>query len=96
MSPIASVFGCKYYLVLLDNFSHYLYTFLLWLKSDTFSTLSNFFAYVATHFGVTILGIQCDNGREFDNHTSHAFFLSHDVQLHMSYPYTSPQNGKGE
>jgi len=47
-SPIPSVSGCKYYLVILDDFSHYLWTFPLRLKSDTFPTLSNFFAYVAT------------------------------------------------
>ena len=92
-SPIPSVSGCKYYLVTLD-FSHYLWTFPLRLY--TFPTLSNFFAYVAMQFGVPILGIQCDNGREFDNHTSRAFFLSHGVQLWMSCPYTSPQNGKAE
>ena len=88
-SPIPSVSGHKYYLVVLDDFSHYLWTFPLRLKSDTFSTLSNFFAYVATQFGVTVQGIQCDNGHEFDNHTSRAFFLSHGVQLRMSCPYTS-------
>ena len=60
---IPSVSGCKYYLVVLDDFSHYLWTFPLRLKSDTFSTLSNFFAYVATQFGAAIQGIQCDNGR---------------------------------
>jgi len=88
-SPIPSVSGHKYYLVVLDDFSHYLWTFPLRLKSDTFSTLSNFFAYVTTQFGVTVQGIQCDNGHEFDNHTSRAFFLSHGVQLRMSCPYTS-------
>jgi hypothetical protein len=47
-SPIVSVLGSQYYLVILDNFTYYLWTFPLKLKSDTFTTLSNFFAYVAT------------------------------------------------
>jgi hypothetical protein len=42
-SPIISVSGLKYYLVILDDFTHYLWTFLLKQKSDTFTTLSNFF-----------------------------------------------------
>jgi len=50
---------------------------------------------VSTQFGLTIKAVQCDNGREFDN-TSRSFFLSRGVQLHMSCPYTSPQNGKAE
>jgi hypothetical protein len=41
--------------------------FPLRLKSDTILTLSNFFAYVHTQFGVPIQGLQSDNGREFDN-----------------------------
>jgi len=56
-SPVVSVSGHKYYLVILDDCSHYLWTFPLCLKSDTFSTLSNFFAYVRTQFGATIRGV---------------------------------------
>ena len=46
--------------VILDDCSHYLWTFPLRLKSDTFSTLTNFFSFVHTQFDVTIRGIQCD------------------------------------
>jgi hypothetical protein len=42
-SPIVSVSGYKYYLVILDDCSHYIWTFPLRLKSDTFATLSHFF-----------------------------------------------------
>jgi hypothetical protein len=53
-SPITSVSGHKYYLAILDDCSHYLWTFPLRLKSDTFSTLTNFFAYVRTQFGILV------------------------------------------
>jgi hypothetical protein len=56
-SPVVSVSGSKYYLVILDDFTHYLWIFPLKLKSDTFTTLSNFFAYVATQFGSTVKAI---------------------------------------
>jgi hypothetical protein len=39
-SPIVSVSGYKYYLVILDDHSYFMWTFLLRVKSDTFSTLS--------------------------------------------------------
>jgi hypothetical protein len=42
-SPVISVSGSKYYLVNLDDFTHYLWTFPFKLKSSTFTTLSNFF-----------------------------------------------------
>jgi hypothetical protein len=72
-SPMISVSGYKYYLVIVDDFSHYSWTFPLRLKSDTFTTISHFFAWVSTQFGRTIQANQCDNGREFDNSTSHSF-----------------------
>jgi hypothetical protein len=65
-------------------------------KSDTFPTLSHFSAFVSTQFGRTVRSVQCDNGREFDNSSARTFFLSHGVQLRMSCPYTSSQNGKTE
>jgi hypothetical protein len=95
-SPVISVSGSKYYLVILDDFTHYLWIFLLKQKSDTFTTLSNFFAYVATQFSCTVKAIQCDNGREFDNLSTQTFLLSKGAQLRTSCPYTSPQNGKVE
>jgi hypothetical protein len=92
-SPVLSVFGYKYYLVILDDCSHYLWTFQSRLKSDTFQTLSQFFAYVKTQFGYTVKSVQCDNGREFDNSTARTFFLGHGVPMRLSCPHTSPQNG---
>ena len=56
-SPIVSVSGFKYYLVVLDDCSHFLWTFPLQLKSDTFTVLSNFFASVHTQFGCTIKSV---------------------------------------
>jgi hypothetical protein len=41
-SPIVSISMCKYYLVILDDRSHFVWTFPLCMKSDTVSTLSNF------------------------------------------------------
>jgi hypothetical protein len=50
--------------VIIDDFSHYSWTFPLRAKSDTFPTLLHFFAWVSTQFGLTIKAVQCDNGRE--------------------------------
>lgn len=66
------------------------------LKSDTFSTLTHFFAYVQTQIGVPVKAVQCDNGKEFDNSSSRTFFLTSGVHLFMSCPYTSAQNGKAK
>lgn len=83
-SLISSLSGNQYYFVILVDFSHYLWTFPIPHKSDTFPTLSHIFAWVLTRFGCTIRAVQCDNRWEFDNSMSYAFFLSRDVQLRMS------------
>jgi hypothetical protein len=80
MSLVTSI-----YQVILDDCTHYSWTFSLCQKSDTFPTLSHFFAFVSMQFGRTIRSIQCDNGREFDNSSTRTFFLSASdvVSLHF-------------
>jgi hypothetical protein len=62
VQPFALIHCDKYYLVILDDCTHYSWTFLLHFKSNTFSTLSHFFAYIFMQFGYTIHSVQCDNG----------------------------------
>src|SRR5688572_29844529 len=80
---IPSISSYKYYLFILDDFSHYLWTFPLCRKSDTFTGLSHFFDWMLTQFGRIIQSVQCDNEREFDNSTSGTLFLSYGMQLQM-------------
>jgi hypothetical protein len=95
-SPILSMSSYKYYLIILDDYSHYCWTFLLCLKSDTSQTLLNFFTYVCTQFGCTVKTLQCDNGREFDNASTRTFLLWQGVTMRMSCPHTSLQNGRAK
>jgi hypothetical protein len=74
-SPTMSISGFKYYLVILDDFTHFTWTFPLRLKSDVHQLFLNFKKYVATYFILPIKFIQCDNGREFNNFTK-SIFLS--------------------
>jgi hypothetical protein len=66
------------------------------MKSDTLTTLTHFFAWVSTQFHRSVWALQCDNGREFDNHAAQSFFLTSGVQLRLSCPYTSTQNSRVE
>jgi hypothetical protein len=94
--PLHSVFLVINYLMILDDFSHFLWTFPLRLKSDTFTALTHFFAWVSTQIRRPVCALQCDNGHEIDNHASRSFFLTNGVQLRLSCPYTSGQNGQAE
>jgi histone deacetylase 1/2 len=95
-SPVVSVSGYAYYLVILDDYSHYAWTFPMRHKSEVASLLTAFYAYVQTQFQRPILALQTDNGREFDNSTVHSLLSRHGTIMRFSCPYTSQQNGKAE
>ena len=94
--PLRSPTGFRYYLLFLDDYSHYLWVFPLKNKSDVFLTFVRFHTYVKTQFGLLIKALQCDNGREYDNASFNSFSLSHGMIWRHSCPHTSPQNGKAE
>jgi transposase InsO family protein len=95
-SPITSTPGFKYYLVLLDDFTHFFWIFPLKHKSDVFTTFANFHSYVHTQFHLPIKIIHADNGTEFVNSNFSTFLAHHGIITRLSCPYTSTQNGKGE
>ena len=82
------------YLILLDDCSHFSWSFPLHKKSDTSTTLQQFFSFVKTQYNVVIKALQCDNGGEFINSTLRSFFSTNGIAYHFSCPHTSPQNGK--
>ena len=91
---VLSLSGYKYYLVVVDDFSHYSWTFPLRAKSETFPTLLHFFDWVSTQFGLTIKAVQCDNGREFDNNTPFLLPLSRCSAVYVLFVYfSSAQQG---
>ena len=54
-SPVHSHSGYKYYVVFLDDYTHYLWTIPLRNKSDVFPTIRAFISYVHTQFCLPIL-----------------------------------------
>jgi transposase InsO family protein len=95
-SPVPSCSGYKYYLILIDDLTHYVWTFPLRCKSDVYACLLSFHAYVSTQFQLPLISFQTDNGKEFDNNAFRTYLTSHGVALRLSCPYTSSQNGKAE
>jgi histone deacetylase 1/2 len=93
-SSVSSNTGFKYYLVLIDACTHYVWTFPLRDKSEV--CLLHFHAYVLTQFQLPPIAFQTDNGKEFDNTAVRQHFAAHGISLRLSCPYTSAQNGKAE
>jgi hypothetical protein len=83
-----STSGFKYFLVILDDFTHFLWTIPLRLKSDAYAALASFRAFANTQFNLPLASIQCDNGREFDNAKLHSLTAAHGIHILFSCPYT--------
>lgn len=84
------------FIVIFDDFPHYLWMFPLRQKSEVYGHLASVRAYVATQFSSSLQATQCDNGREFDNRMLHTLVSSHVIHFHFACPYISQQNGKTE
>lgn len=95
-SPINSLSGFSYYLVCLDDFTHYCWVFPLRKKSDAHQHLVEFAAFAKTQFSLPVKSFQADNGTEFVNTATIKFLAAQGTHLRLSCPYTSPQNGKAE
>ncbi|KAJ9545538.1 hypothetical protein OSB04_025245 [Centaurea solstitialis] len=95
-SPILSKTGFKYYMVLIDNFSNFVWVYPLKYKSETFPTFTKFHRMIATQFHRNIKTFQCDIGGEFDNHAFKSFAQQHGLLFRFSCPQTSSQNGRSE
>ena len=65
-------------------------------KSEVLPILHTFFAYVRTQFGLPVLALQTDNGKEFDSVAVRQLLGSLGTTFRLSCPYTSQQNGKAE
>jgi hypothetical protein len=95
-SPVTSISGFSYYLVILDDYTHFCWTFPIRHKSDAHQHLVNFVAYASTQFGLVVKSFQADNGTEFVNNAIATYLASHGIHLCLSCPCTSPQNSKAK
>ena len=75
---------------MIEDFSHYCWSFLLRQKSKVYGHLVSFVSYAQTQFGRVPKCFQADNGTEFVNHAMDAFLSGHGILLRFLCPYTSP------
>ncbi|KAJ9555736.1 LOW QUALITY PROTEIN: hypothetical protein OSB04_010350 [Centaurea solstitialis] len=88
-SPVLSKNDHRYYLVLLDDFTYFVWVYPLKHKTEVYDKFIQFCTLIKTQF-------ECDMGREFDNSTFHSFCQTNRILFCFSCPQTSPQNGKAE
>jgi transposase InsO family protein len=87
-----SIGESKYYLVIVDDYSHFTWVFFLQEKSQTQDTLKGFLRQAQNEFRLRIKKIRSDNGMEFKNSQIEGFLEDEGIKQEFSSPYTPQQN----
>lgn len=64
----------KYYVLFVDQHTHFVWVYPLRKKSELFSKFLHFLDYVETQFNAKTQALQCDNGGKYNNHQFHNLF----------------------
>ncbi|RVW25398.1 Retrovirus-related Pol polyprotein from transposon RE1 [Vitis vinifera] len=88
-APVPSSTGARYFLLLMDDYSRFVWFYLLPTKDQVHSTFVQFKTLVENQFQTTIKCLQTDHGGEFIALTK--FLSLHGILHRFSCPYTPEQ-----
>ncbi|KAI4371597.1 hypothetical protein MLD38_009926 [Melastoma candidum] len=92
-SPIESNSGFNYFVLFIDDHTHYAWLYLLRRKSEVFDRFIHLHAEITTQFSASVRALQCDGGGEFVNDSMRTFRSDHGILLCIACLYTPQQNG---
>lgn len=89
---VPSLSGARYFLTIVDDYSHSTWVYLLKHKSDPSSSLITFYKLVETQFENKVKRIRSDNRGEFVSNNMLKFYEEHDIVLETLWVHTPQQN----
>ncbi|GJZ32350.1 retrovirus-related pol polyprotein from transposon TNT 1-94 [Tanacetum coccineum] len=90
---VASIYGKKYILVIVDDYSRYTWVFFLHSKDETLEIIKKFIAQAQLNYKAKVCKIRIDNGTEFKNETLKAHYEKLGIMQQFSTARTPQQNG---
>lgn len=92
---LASYGGARYFLLIKDDFSGYLFFYPMKLKSESLENFKNFLLDFRTTVGnkFQVLRLRSDNGTEFMAHEFQRFLLMERIKHETTVPHNPEQNG---
>lgn len=93
---VNSFSGCRYFIVLEDDYTKYCWTKALKRKSECISVIINLCRLWKNQYGTYPKILRSDNGGEFLNKKLIEFFRQHGIIHETSVPYCPAQNGSAE
>jgi len=91
-----SLFGNKYFLTILDDFSRFGWVFFLESKNDVFDKFLVWAKTIFNMFNKSIIFLRSDNGTEFKNNRFKSFCTNHGITQQFTVPHNPQQNGRAE
>ncbi|KMQ82834.1 gag-int-pol protein, partial [Lasius niger] len=86
----------NYFVIFVDQFTHYCVTYLIKYKSDVFSMFQDFVAKSEAHFNLKVVYLYIDNGREYLSNEMRQFCVKKGISYHLTVPHTPQLNGVSE
>eukprot|EP00253_Pinus_taeda_P014834 PITA_14834 len=87
-----SITACKYFLLIVDDFSRKMWVYFLKYKSDAFSIFQKFKTLVEKESSCNIMTLRTDNGGEFCSSAFSNFCDTHGIKRQFTTPHTPQQH----
>lgn len=91
-----SLSGAEYFLTFIDDYSHYVWMYVLKHKDEVFNKFVQWKAEVETYSGRKLKVLRTDNGGEYTSKEFDAFLKTEGVRHELTVPKTPEQNGVAE
>ncbi|GJZ09318.1 retrovirus-related pol polyprotein from transposon TNT 1-94 [Tanacetum coccineum] len=90
---VASINGKKYILMIVDNYSRYIWVYFLRSKDETLEIIKKFIAQAQLNYKAKVCKSRTDNGTEFKNTSLKAHYEKLGIMQQFSITRTPQQNG---
>ncbi|GKF26436.1 retrovirus-related pol polyprotein from transposon TNT 1-94 [Tanacetum coccineum] len=87
---VASINGKKYILVIVDDYSRYIWTLFLRSKDETPEVLKDFLTMIQRNLQALVISVRTDRDTEFLNKILYAFFKKEGIE-HQTSTFRTPK-----
>lgn len=95
ITPV-SIDDKNYYVIFVDQYTHYCVTYLIKHKSDVCTMFKDFAAKSEAHFNHKIVNLYIDIGREYLSTEMRNYCVKKGISYHLTVPFTPQLNGVAE
>lgn len=86
----------NYFVLFVDQYTHYCVTYLITYKSDVFTVFKDFVAKGEAKFNTKLVHLYCDNGGEYLSTEMKSYCVEKGISYHLTIPGTPQLNGVSE